>query len=388
MAPPNEEAKPAASAPAEEAKAAEPEVVPGLSTDELKHISSMWNCYRPTSRQQAGNTTFLKSEINDTNPATLHGCYNSWQLKLQIDWLSDYRGQRVAATGNKEQLINLWIDLVKAKMPASAEATAPAEEAKAEETSVVAPPADEAPPSADAPAAGPVFVEELPPLVRYRDAQLDGMVTGGQIKPEQAARYKELRRFKRQNKPKDNSAVERHTLYADRLRELDELDRTITKATSTAATTRIESMLTRVDDRTEAIEKQVAEMHTVMIKGESIGGSGIARKAQIRLAKASLTTEFQAASSASKDEMNDLMQAQLDRMRQLKAESVDARLAALSGDETLLLSLAPLFAEAKANAKAMAKAAAKRVADAKAAAKRVAVAKPQQRTLDAGFDVD
>ena len=107
----------------------------------VKHISSMWNSYRPTSRQQAGNTTFLKSEINDTNPATLHGCYNSWQLKLQIDWLSDYRGQRVAATGNKEQLINLWIDLVKAKMPASAEATAPAEEAKAEETSVVAPPA-------------------------------------------------------------------------------------------------------------------------------------------------------------------------------------------------------------------------------------------------------
>ena len=281
-----------------------------------------------------------------------------------------------------EKAIPYWFAHANDGAPPTAEA--PAEDAKAEETSVVAPPADEAPPSADAPAAGPVFVEELPPLVRYRDAQLDGMVTGGQIKPEQAARYKELRRFKRQNKPKDNSAVERHTLYADRLRELDELDRTITKATSTAATTRIESMLTRVDDRTEAIEKQVAEMHTVMIKGESIGGSGIARKAQNRLAKASLTTEFQAASSASKDEQLEVMQARADRFKELSTETVEARLAAFSGDETLLLSLAPLFAEAKAKAKATAK----RAPKAKAAAKRAAVAKPQQRTLDAGFDLD
>jgi hypothetical protein len=157
---------------------------------------------------------------------------------------------------------------------------------------------------------------------------------------------------------------------------------------SNARIQHLENAFASLRRKVDSTASQTTDIHTVMIKGESIGGSGIARKAQIRAAKASLTTEFQAASSASKDEMNDLMQAQLDRMRQLKAESVDARLAALSGDETLLLSLAPLFAEAKANAKAMAKAAAKRVADAKAAAKRAAVAKPQQRTLDAGFDVD
>ena len=145
-------------------------------------------------------------------------------------------------------------------------ASAPAEEAKAAEPEVVPPSAEEAKPTASAPAAVPVVEEELPPLVRYRDAQLDGMVTGGQIKPEQAARYKELRHFKRRNKPKGHSAVGRHHLYADRMRELDELDRTITTATSSAAITRIESTLTRVDDRTEATLDEVIQLRAEIAK--------------------------------------------------------------------------------------------------------------------------
>ena len=176
----------------------------------------------------------------------------------------------------------------------------------------------------------------------------------------QAKRVQALRCNKLQ---RENGTKER---YVAQQRALEEyMDRELASARSkrieevgldTNARVRVlEDELASLHRKVESTASHTTDMHTVMIKGESIGGSGIARKAQIRLAKASLTTEFQAASSASKDEQLDVMQARADRFKELSAETVEARLAAFSDDESLLLSLAPLFAEAKAKAKAKAK---------------------------------
>ena len=205
----------------------------------------------------------------------------------------------------------------------------------------------------------------------------------------QAKRVQALRcnKLQRENGTKERYVAQQRALEEDMDRELASArsKRIEEVGNDTNARVRVlEDELASLHRKVESTASHTTDMHTVMIKGESIGGSGIARKAQIRLAKASLTTEFQAASSASKDEMLEVMQARVDRLKQLSAETVEARRAAFSGDESLLLSLAPLFAEAKAKAKATAK----RAPKAKAAAKRAAVAKPQQRTLDAGFDLD
>ena len=53
-----------------------------LSDHELNHILGKWMGYKPSSTAQAGNTIFMKSEINVVNPGSLHACYNAWQLRL------------------------------------------------------------------------------------------------------------------------------------------------------------------------------------------------------------------------------------------------------------------------------------------------------------------
>jgi hypothetical protein len=86
-----------------------------LCDEELDYILGKWRSYEPTSRVQVGNTVFMKSEINDIDPVSLGQSYNAWQLKLQITWLLEYRGQQVAVPRTKAAMIQMWIDLVKSQ---------------------------------------------------------------------------------------------------------------------------------------------------------------------------------------------------------------------------------------------------------------------------------
>ena len=54
-----------------------------LSDGELNHILGKWISYKPASKAQVGNTTFMKSEINDVDPSSLHASYNAWHCKLR-----------------------------------------------------------------------------------------------------------------------------------------------------------------------------------------------------------------------------------------------------------------------------------------------------------------
>ena len=97
----------------------------------------------PASRAQAGNTVFMKSEINDVDPGSLHGIYNAWQLKLQITWLLEFRGQQVAVPRTKAAMIKAWIDLLQSQ-PWNTDSGSPAENASAQvdasQTAKVRPP--------------------------------------------------------------------------------------------------------------------------------------------------------------------------------------------------------------------------------------------------------
>ena len=95
-----------------EKNAIEPELQDMLSDEELKHIVAKWTNYKPESTKQAGNTTFMKSEINDVSPSSLHATYNAWQLKLQITWLLEYRGQPIVVPNTKSAMIQRWIELL------------------------------------------------------------------------------------------------------------------------------------------------------------------------------------------------------------------------------------------------------------------------------------
>ena len=83
-----------------------------LSDHELNHILGKWISYKPASTAQVGNTTFMKSEINDVDPNSLHGGFQAWQLKLQLTWLLEYRGQPVVVPRTKAAMIKKWIDLL------------------------------------------------------------------------------------------------------------------------------------------------------------------------------------------------------------------------------------------------------------------------------------
>ena len=86
-----------------------------LSDGELNHILGKWISYKPASKAQVGNTTFMKSEINNVDPSSLHASYNAWQLKLQITWLLEYRCQPAVVPRTKAAMIEKWIDLLNAQ---------------------------------------------------------------------------------------------------------------------------------------------------------------------------------------------------------------------------------------------------------------------------------
>ena len=51
-------------------------------------------------------------EVGNVNPGSLHACYNAWQLRLQITWLLEHRGQPVVVPRTKAAMIKKWIDLL------------------------------------------------------------------------------------------------------------------------------------------------------------------------------------------------------------------------------------------------------------------------------------
>ena len=86
-----------------------------LSDGELNHILGKWISYKPASKAQVGNTTFMKSEINNLDPSSLHASYNAWQLKLQITWLLEYRCQPAVVPRTKAAIVEKWIDPLNAQ---------------------------------------------------------------------------------------------------------------------------------------------------------------------------------------------------------------------------------------------------------------------------------
>ena len=79
-----------------------------LSDHELNHTLGIWMGYTPSSAAQAGNTIFMKSETNDVNPGSSRACYNTWQLRLQITWLLEHRGQPVVVPRTRAAMLKQW----------------------------------------------------------------------------------------------------------------------------------------------------------------------------------------------------------------------------------------------------------------------------------------
>jgi hypothetical protein len=123
---------------------------------------------------------------------------------------------------------------------------------------------------------------------------------------------------------------------------------TAMKATGEDSNVRIRNLEVQGDEN----NRMLRDLTAVCVDGRAVGGSGMARLAQIRLAKASLTTQATDARCDAKDEQLGLMAQRVERFQELAAASDDARLQIVANDAGIGDFLKPLLKRSKPEATA------------------------------------